>query len=216
VLAGAPLTAATHLKEHFGVPAHRLGFPMGVRRTDQFMETLAAISGRPVPQKHQEARGRLLDALVDGHKYVNGVRAVVYGEGDLVAGLVDFLSEIGIVPVICATGDGSGRLGKVIRQGLDKKLQDRIDVIEGVDFVDIEARARQTGADLMIGNSKGYSLARKLGIPLIRVGFPIHDRLGGNRVLHLGYAGTQALFDRIADALFEQRQASSDVGYTYM
>jgi nitrogenase molybdenum-iron protein NifN len=118
--------------------------------------------------------------------------------------------------VICATGDGGGRLGPVMRQGLDEKLQGKIEVIEGVDFVEIEERARQASPDLMIGNSKGYSLARKLDIPLVRAGFPIHDRVGGNRILHLGYDGAQALFDRIANTLLERRQAGSDVGYTYM
>ena len=68
----------------------------------------------------------------------------------------------------------------------------------------------------MLGNSKGYSLARKLGIPLVRVGFPIHDRIGGQRILHLGYRGTQQLFDRIVNTIIENTQAQSTVGYTYM
>ena len=49
----------------------------------------------------------------------------------------------------------------------------------------------------MIGASKGYQIARQLGVPLLRVGFPIHDRFGGQRLLHLGYRGTQELYDRI-------------------
>ncbi len=43
----------------------------------------------------------------------------------------------------------------------------------------------------MIGSSKGYPMARKLGKPLVRVGFPIHDRIGPNRILHLGYRGAE-------------------------
>jgi nitrogenase molybdenum-iron protein NifN len=50
----------------------------------------------------------------------------------------------------------------------------------------------------------------------VRVGFPIHDRIGGPRLLHLGYEGAQALFDRIANTLIERRQGASAVGYTYM
>jgi nitrogenase molybdenum-iron protein NifN len=180
------------------------------------MKILEAVSGKPLPEKYALERGRLLDALVDGHKHVNGRRAVVYGEADLVAGVVDFLSEIGILPVICATGDDGGHLAPAVKAALDEKHHDRIEIIEGVDFVDIEAAVREAKPDLMIGHSKGYSLARKLDIPLVRIGFPIHDRVGGSRIQHLGYQGTQMLFDRIANTLLERRQAASDVGYTYL
>jgi nitrogenase molybdenum-iron protein NifN len=49
----------------------------------------------------------------------------------------------------------------------------------------------------------------------VRVGFPIHDRFGGQRLRILGYGGTQELFDRIVNALIERRQEDSHVGYTY-
>ena len=70
--------------------------------------------------------------------------------------------------------------------------------------------------DIVIGSSKGYRLARKMGVPLIRVGFPIHDRIGGQRVLHLGYAGAQQLYDRTVNALMEKKQTDSTVGYSYL
>ena len=216
VLALMPDSAATHLKAHFGVPAIRMGMPMGIRQTDTLVQTLESVSGRKVPEKYSQVRGRLLDALVDGHKYVNGRRAVVYGEADLVAGVVDFLSEIGIAPVICATGDRGGHLEAAVKASMNEKQFAAITVVEDVDFVDIEDMVRSTRPDLMIGHSKGYSLSRKLNIPLVRIGFPIHDRVGGSRLLHVGYQGAQELFDRIANTLLERRQSGSDVGYTYL
>ena len=216
VLAKMPETAATYLENHFRVIGYRMGLPMGIRQTDRFMQTLAAIADTAIPTKYVEDRGRLLDALVDGHKYVNNLRAVVYGEADLVAGMVDFLSEIGILPVICATGENGGHLAPIVKQILDPKYHDRVRIIEGVDFVDIEDAVKQAEPHLMIGHSKGYSLARKLDIPLVRIGFPVHDRVGGSRLMHLGYQGAQNLFDRIANTLLERRQAGSEVGYTYM
>ena len=76
--------------------------------------------------------------------------------------------------------------------------------------------ARPHRPDIVIGNSKGYYLARNLGVPLVRVGFPIHDRVGGQRILHVGYRGTQQLFDRIVNALIEAKQEDSPVGYSYI
>ena len=58
-----------------------------------------------------------------------------------------------------------------------------------------------TEADLLVGHSKGYALARELSLPLVRVGLPIHDRLGGQRQPHInrGFA-LQALKTPLHDA----------------
>ena len=87
---------------------------------------------------------------------------------------------------------------------------------DGFDFAEIAEAAPALKPDFLLGSSKGYSLARKLSVPLIRVGFPIHDRIGGQRVLHLGYRGAQELFDRIINALLETKQDDSNVGYAYL
>jgi nitrogenase molybdenum-iron protein NifN len=216
VLACTRETAATLLNDRFGTACHRMGLPMGIEQTDRFLQILEEISGNPTPVRYVEQRGRLLDALVDGHKYVNQKRAAVYGEADLVAGMVDFLTEIGIIPVVCASGDGGGHLSTALEQTLKADVYNKIKVMEGVDFVDIEKAVAQAQPDLIIGHSKGYSLSRKLDIPLVRIGFPIHDRVGGSRLLHIGYQGTQALFDRIANTLIEANQEDSTIGYTYM
>jgi nitrogenase molybdenum-iron protein NifN len=50
----------------------------------------------------------------------------------------------------------------------------------------------------------------------VRCGFPIHDRFGGQRLLHLGYAGTLNLFDIIVNTLLQQKQDDSPVGYGYL
>lgn len=208
---GGPL-----LTERFGVPLHRLGMPIGLRESDTFFATLAGLAGRPVPARHAAARGRLLDSLVDGHKYVSGKKAVVYGEEDLVVGLTSFLVEIGVVPVLCASGGKSGRLAAAIREVIGDLPVAMPLVREDVDFHDIEEMAVALRPDFLMGHSKGYSMARRAGIPLIRVGFPIHDRMGGQRILHLGYHGAQQLFDLVVNTLIAKKQDDSPVGYSYM
>ena len=42
------------------------------------------------------------------------------------------------------------------------------------------------------------------------------DRIGGQRVLHLGYRGAQELYDRIVNALLEVKQETSPIGYAYL
>ena len=143
-----------------------------------------------------------------------GKKAVVYGEEDFVVAMISFLEEIGIQTVLCASGGNSGLLKKTI----DEKVKPRKEIMvhNNYDFEDIATACRENKPDLLIGNSKGYYIARELNIPLVRVGFPIHDRIGGQRIKHVSYAGTQELFDIITNALIEYKQDHSPVGYKYM
>jgi len=212
----AQQTAGKLLEERFGTPLHSLGMPIGLRESDRLFEVLEHLSGREIPQKHLLERGRLVDSYVDGHKYVFGKRAVLYGEEDIVVGLTAFLAEIGVRPVLCASGGGSRSFELAIRQVVGDLLSEPPEVREGADFYSIAEEAEALKPDLLIGNSKGYHLAKRWGIPLIRVGFPIHDRFGGHRTLHLGYRGAQSLLDSVINAVIAAKQENSPIGYSYL
>jgi nitrogenase molybdenum-iron protein NifN len=209
-------TGGKVLLHKFNTKLYQTGLPIGIRATDAFFDRLEDVSGNSTPARYTAARGRLIDAMVDGHKYIFGKRAVVYGEEDLVVGMTSFLAEIGIHTVLCASGGKSGKFASSIAgvlEGMDCELPV---VKEDVDFFDIETMAKELKVDLVIGHSKGYAFARKENLPMIRVGFPIHDRVGGQRILHLGYHGAQTLFDLITNTVIDKKQSDSPVGYSYM
>ncbi len=212
----SPETAGKFLEHRFAVPYYPLGMPIGLRESDRFFQILEEITGKPAPPKHALERGRLLDAYVDGHKYIFNQRAVVYGEEDLVVGLTALLAEIGVKPVLCASGGKSGHFKEAIAEVTGDLLAEPPVVLEGADFYEIAAAAEGLAPDLFIGHSKGYKMARRLELPLIRVGFPIHDRFGGPRILHLGYRGAQNLLDLIVNAVIERKQETSKIGYGYI
>jgi nitrogenase molybdenum-iron protein NifN len=187
---------------------------MGINATDRMFSAIEMLTGSSLTDKYKKERGRLIDAYTDGHKYVFGKRAVIYGEEDFVIGLTEFLSEIGIEPVLIATGGESSAFKSIIESKLNRKHKPEI--LTGADFEVIAEYCRELKPDIMIGHSKGYYIARELNIPLIRVGFPIHDRLGGQRVLHVGYEGAHRLFELVANALIECKHSNSPVGYKYM
>jgi nitrogenase molybdenum-iron protein beta chain len=62
---------------------------------------------------------------------------------------------------------------------------------------------KEAGADILIGNSYGASMAKEENIPLFRVGFPIFDRLGAQRILVLGYRGGIDFVDRMTNTLLD-------------
>ncbi|MCF8032304.1 MAG: nitrogenase [Desulfarculaceae bacterium] len=208
--------AGRDLAERCGVSLHSPGLPLGLRASDEFFAALEQISGKPTPDKHALERGRLLDSMVDGHKYLSGKRAVVYGEQDLVIGLSAFLAEIGITPVLCASGGRAVGFGEKISEFCEGLTRQAPRVEAGIDFYRIAELSRELKPDIIVGHSKGYNMARELGAPLVRVGFPIHDRIGGQRVRLLGYQGAQELYDRLVNALLAKKQDDSDVGYGYL
>jgi nitrogenase molybdenum-iron protein NifN len=215
VLAGQN-SSAKDLEETCGVRCLSLGLPMGIHETDRLFEALADITGRPMPEKYKKQRGRLIDAYADGHKYVSGMRAVIYGEQDFVCGMAAFAAEIGIIPVLCASGAKTGRLEKAIEAVVDPEVFEKIQIMEGADFVDIEEMAAGLDPQIFLGSSKGHSISRKLGVPLVRAGFPVHDRFDASRLLHVGYRGAAQMFDRIVNTVIQTRQEASPVGYAYM
>ena len=162
--------------------------PIGIEASDKLMETLKQISGNEIPEKHRKERGRLVDAYVDAHKYVFGKKALIYGEEDFVTAMAAWLKEIGIEAFWT----------------------------KDADFETLREKAEDFKPDFLLGNSKGYYIARERKIPLVRVGFPIHDRFGANRMHHIGYRGTQELFDRVVNALIEYKQENSPIGYKYL
>jgi nitrogenase molybdenum-iron protein NifN len=190
-----------------------VGLPIGVRACDGMCDALTEMSGNAMPAWLEKERGRLLDAYADGHKYVFGKRVAVYGDPELVAGLAGFLAEIGARPVLCATGARN----RALRDALSTLPAGAVEeVLEDTDFGTIEAACSRLKPELLIGSSKGYRMARALGVPLLRAGFPIHDRLGAGRLLHVGYRGTMQLFDSVVNTLLEAKQSSSTIGFSYL
>lgn len=208
-------TAGEFLKDKFSIVNYQPGMPIGIRNTDAFFDILGKLSGKETPDHHKSERGRLIDAYVDAHKYVFGKKAIIYGEEDMVIALFCFLEEIGIDTVMIASGAQSGMLRKKLQSVTPRDIS-KVQILSGSDFETIRESAYELKPDIFIGNSKGYYITRKLKVPLIRVGFPIHDRFGSQRIMHIGYKGTQQLFDRIVNALIEYKQEYSSVGYKYI
>lgn len=202
-----------YLETQFGVPLYRLPVPMGLSNTDLFVRTLQEITGNPAPPSLEAERGRLLDCMIDSHKYNFAGRSVIFGEPELVLAVTNVCLENGIYPVVVATGSRNKKLAALLEPYLsgDKYRAggvSKCQVLSGADFNQIREKARNSEANIAIGHSDGRYLTEKEGIPLVRIGFPIHDRVGGQRLMSVGYTGTAMFLDRITNTLLEQKQAN--------
>ena len=75
------------------------------------------------------------------------------------------------------------------------------------DFGDFERLAE--GADLLVSHSHARQASETLGVPLMRVGFPIFDRLGSPHKLRILYEGARNLVFEAAN-YFEAARSEPD------
>ncbi|MFP4114982.1 MAG: nitrogenase component 1 [Spirochaetota bacterium] len=229
-LAAERCNPAKTIYDRCAVPYSVLPLPIGLANSDRFLERLAQLGARAtregngrreviLPQDLRDARARLMDAYADAHKYFAGMTAAVYGEGDFVVAMAGFLSEVGIHPSICLTSDpGSRLLTWSVREAMRRSAGAGTEptIAADADFSRLDALLEEHRPDVLVGNSKGYKSARAHGIPLVRAGFPIQDRFGGQRLLHLGYEGALRMTDELANVVIAGRQDASPVGYMSM
>jgi len=179
--------AALHLGEMFGIPAYGLTSVTGIAEADLLMEILSLISGRPIPEKFRRQRSRLMDAMVDSHYQFGNKKITLALEGDLLKVMTGFLAGMGckIQAAISAT--------RV--RGLDALPVENVFV---GDLEDLEGVA--AGSNLLVANSNGRQAAAKLGgIPHLRAGLPVFDRLGAHQKMWVGYKGTMNLIFETAN-----------------
>jgi len=201
------LSPGLYLEEKFGIPLVNLPIPVGLDNTDQFIAVLSSFEGKPVPETLALERGRLLDGMADAHKYNAEGRPVIYGEPELVYALAGTCIENGADPVVIASGSQHSRLKDLIAPMITE-LAEKPVIIEEADFAAIGQAAILAGATIGVGHSGGKFLTGQLNIPVTRIGYPIHDRIGGQRILSTGYAGTLAFLDRFTNTLLEKKYGS--------
>jgi nitrogenase molybdenum-iron protein NifN len=192
VLGNSMYEAADFLKARTSVPDFRFDSLMGLDAVDAFVSALAEISAKPVPEKIERQRAQLQDAMVDSHFMLGFARVAIAADPDLLYGYSRLVTEMGC-EVVAAVAPARANI-----------LNDVAAAQVGIgDLEDLEIAAERNGAQLVISNSHAVETARRLGVPLLRAGFPQYDLIGGYQRLWVGYRGTrQALFD-LANMLVE-------------
>lgn len=205
-------STAQYLYDTYQVPYVRMNLPTGITDTDLFMKKLAELSGKEIPAQIISARRRYLDAMIDSHKYNSSGRAAIFGEPDFVISAVHLCVENGIVPVVTASGSPNVSIKAILEEEIKKSneriFQEEYFILPDCDFKKIEEVSTRAKANIFVGNSDGRRMEESLKIPLIRRGFPIHDRIGGQRLRLLGYEGSLMFLDEITNALLSHTETT--------
>ena len=186
---------AQRLQELTGVEYALFRQLYGLKAVDRFVALLTELSGTPAPASIRRRRAQLQDALLDGHFHFSGKRVAIAAEPDLLYGLATFFVGMGAEIHAAVTTTGGSKILEHVP----------CETVKVGDLGDFEALAE--GADLLVTHSHGRQASERLGIPLMRVGFPIFDRLGSQHKLRVGYQGARDLIFEAANIFEGERHA---------
>lgn len=93
--------------------------PWGIKGTDEFLMKISELTGKPIPEALEIERGRAVDAMTDSHSWLHGKRFAIYGDPDLVIGVVSFMLEMGAEPVHILVHNSNNVFEKELQDLLD-------------------------------------------------------------------------------------------------
>jgi nitrogenase molybdenum-iron protein NifN len=186
--------AADLLRARTGVPDYRFDHLLGLESMDALVYALHRISGREVPKRIERQRAQLQDAMVDTHFMVGQTRIAIAADPDLLLSMSQFLTQMG-AEIVAALSPASGPALSSV-PAAEVKIGD---------LEDLEKAARTGRAELLMSNSHAVDSASRLGIPILRVGFPQYDLIGGYQRTFIGYRGARQLLFDLANQLSETR-----------
>lgn len=198
-------SAGKYLEKNFDVKCFSENLPVGIKNTDRFVKNVCELMNIEIPKKVERDRGRLCDILVDSHAYNYRKKVAIFGDPDMVIGIANIVSEMGMIPEVLCIGMESERFINDV--GSIKELSNEIDynpiILENSDLFDLENVLEDHNVDILFGNAYGASIADKNNIPLYRIGFPIFDRVGAQRISCLGYNGGIKFVDEVTNMIID-------------
>jgi len=192
-------SAALEIEMRAGVPYEVFDRVTGLEACDRLVRTLSRISGREVPARLRRQRSQLVDAMLDAHFHLGGVRVAIGAEPDLLFAVGSTLHDMGAQLACCVTTTKSPVLERLL--AAEVRLGDLEDLERGA-----------LDCDLLVTHSHGRQAAERLGKPLFRIGIPTFDRVGNSHRLHAGYRGTRALIYEVANLMID-RMAHHEPGH---
>ncbi|HBL52689.1 MAG TPA: nitrogenase molybdenum-iron protein subunit beta [Syntrophaceae bacterium] len=200
----ASLSAAKLLDTKCGIRFKDLELPIGISATDAFVDALRKAAGVSVPDSIMVERGQVVDVLTDNHQYFYGKKVALVGDPDQLVSLTQFLTDMDMKILYVVTGTPAGaKFEESIRgfTGPETIIKHGL----GADLFYFHQLVKNNKPDLIFGNTYAKYIARDEDITLIRIGFPIYDRVGHQYFPVVGYRGAMRMMEKILNALLDRQ-----------
>lgn len=179
IVFGRGVGLAQYLKKHYGIPYEILPYPYGFLGMEDLWEVLERHLGCNCEDRQKQAEEMLNRELKLVYPYLQSLyyaNAAVYAEESRLKGMVRFLEEE--LGMRCVLAKPSG------------------DVLE-------RRELEASHAVLMAASSHERKITKDLNIPLIRIGYPVLDRVCGSTDTMIGAEGTVTLVKEIINQTLE-------------
>lgn len=197
-----------------GQPTSSFNYPMGIGATDAFLMKVSELTGKAIPASIEKERGRLVDAITDSQAWLHGKKFAIFGDPDFTLAMTAFLLEMGCEPTHVLSTNGSADWETKAKALLaSSPFGAAGQVWKGKDLWHLRSLLFTEPADFLIGSSYGKYLEKDVGIPLIRLTFPIFDRHHHHRFPTFGYQGGLRVLVEILDRIFEKMDGESDISF---
>jgi nitrogenase molybdenum-iron protein beta chain len=198
-------------------PASAINIPVGLDWTDEFLMKVSELTGKEIPESLTKERGRLVDMMTDSHTWLHGKKFGIYGDPDYLLGMVKLLLELGCEPTTILCHNGTKKWGKAMQKLLDSSPYGAdCEIHIGKDLWHFRSLMFTNKPDFMIGNSHGKFIERdtkakgdEFAVPLIRIGFPIHDRHHLHRQTTWGYEGAMQVLTTLVNEVLAKLDAQT-------
>lgn len=196
--------AAFELEKKCDVEAHIVKVPLGIKATDDLIMKFLELTGKSVPKELENERGQLVDLMVDIHNHYHGKKVAIFGDPDIVIAMTEFAISLGLVPTSVLTGTPGAAFEKEIKEMLEAAGIEGAKVKASGDLMELHQWIMNDPVDMIIGNTYGKYIARAENIPLVRLGFPILDRVGHSYFSSIGYKGAMRIIEKISTAFLDK------------
>ncbi|TBZ68508.1 nitrogenase iron-molybdenum cofactor biosynthesis protein NifN [Rhizobium leguminosarum bv. viciae] len=185
--------SAEALQRLTGVPYVLFRSLTGLENVDRFIRVLAAVSRKQAPLNVRRNRMQLQDAMLDGHSHMAGKKIAIASEPDQLFQFSDFFTAMGAEIAAAVTTTGTSKALEMVPAK----------TVKVGDLGDLESLGAT--ADLIVTHSHGREAAKRLGVPLMRVGLPMFDRVGSQHKLTILYRGTRDMIFDLANIIQANR-----------
>lgn len=205
------MNTVKYIKDNFEQEAALNYPPMSIKLMDELIMQFSQLSGKAIPQELKDERGRTVDAATDAHQYIHGKKFAIFGDPDEVYGITAFILEMGGIPAHILTATTSKTFKKDFEQLIENAIcKDEINVHFKKDLWHLRSLMIQNPVDMLIGDSHGKYISRELNVPLVRVGYPIFDRVNLHRYPVIGYQGVLNLITWIVNTFIDKTDETCD------
>jgi nitrogenase molybdenum-iron protein beta chain len=211
--AGAPAAA---LAKKCALPSAILDLPIGIEATDRYIRQLQLFFGSAPLAELKRQRAQLIETVMNCHPYLYKKKVAVFCDLDLAVPFCEFLAGLGVVPAFVFTGPASDEIDVRLQEIL-ARYETKGVVRSNTDLFELEQYLKNEPVDVLIGEVHGKHLARRLDIPLVRLGFPVTDRFIHPFFPIVGYKGALRILEMLLNAILDRAdrdRAAEELSFT--